>query len=317
MSSKPDLVNVDGDKILLCEKVDNHTNKEWAFMYANAPKYIDRYEALTKLAEVNEPFATKTITDALGDKFEHIRRTAIRSLKFVVQENPEEVKTKLIALINKEENTKVKGDAIAMMGRYFAKDDIALKIFQENIESESYYISSKALYSLSVSDKNDALKYAKKYEAETNLTLINAVATVYEKHGEPEHNKFFIEKYADLDGFGKYSFISSYGNYLQRQPDNVIEESLPLLEEVSLKEEAWWMRMTGINAVAELENKYVQQLINYRKELKVLKGDSPEAIELNTKIEQAEKQQTQLMAIIDKVKETETNPRLKQILGIK
>jgi aminopeptidase N len=317
MSSKPDLVNVDGDKILLCEKVDNHTNKEWAFMYANAPKYMDRYEALTKLAEVNEPFATKTITDALGDKFEHIRRTAIRSLKFVVQENPEEVKTKLIALINKEENTKVKGDAIAMMGRYFAKDDIALKIFQENIESESYYISSKALYSLSVSDKNDALKYAKKYEAETNLTLINAVATVYEKHGEPEHNKFFIEKYADLDGFGKYSFISSYGNYLQRQPDNVIEESLPLLEEVSLKEEAWWMRMTGINAVAELENKYVQQLINYRKELKVLKGDSPEAIELNTKIEQAEKQQTQLMAIIDKVKETETNPRLKQILGIK
>jgi aminopeptidase N len=317
MNSKPDLVNVDGDKMLLCEKIDNHTNEEWAFMYYNAPKYLDRYEAIRKLAEINEAIATKTIIDALGDKFEHIRRTAIRSLKFAVKENPEEVKTKLIELVSKEENTKVKGDAIAMIGRYFAKDDIALKIFQENIESESYYISSKALYSLSVSDKNDALKYAKKYEDETNLTLINAVATVYEKHGGSEQNNFFIEKYAELDGFGKYSFISSYGNYLQRQPDNVIEEALPLLEEVSLKEEAWWMRMTGINAVAELENKYIQQLIDYRTELKTLKSDSPEAIELNSKIESAEKQRSQLMAIIEKVKATETNPRLKQILGIK
>jgi len=96
ISSKPDLVNVDGDKMLLCEKVDSHTYEEWAFMYANAPKYLDRYEAIKNLAEVNEPFATKIIIDAVGDKFEHIRRTALRSLENAIKTNPDEVKAKLI-----------------------------------------------------------------------------------------------------------------------------------------------------------------------------------------------------------------------------
>lgn len=317
MSSKPDLVNVDGDKMLLCEKVDSHTNEEWAYMYTNAPKYLDRYEAIKKLAEVNEPFATKIIIDAVGDKFEHIRRTAIRSLDNAIKTSPDEVKAKLIALINKEENTRVKGDAIGVLAKHFSDDAATIKIVKKGVEEDSYYIAGKSLNALAYSSKEDALTYAKKYENETNVSLINAVATVYEKHGGPEQNKFFIEKYPQLNGFGKYNFISSYGNYLQKQPDNVIEEALPLLEEVSIKEEAWWMRMTGINAVAELENKYVQQIIDYKTNLKTLKPDSQEAVDLNTKIESAEKQQKQLMTIINKVKETETNPRLKQILGIK
>ncbi|TXB64830.1 hypothetical protein FRY74_10285 [Vicingus serpentipes] len=317
MSSKPDLVNVDGDKMLLCEKVDSHTNEEWVYMYANAPKYLDRYEAIKKLAEVNEPFATKIIIDAVGDKFEHIRRTAIRSLDNAIKTSPDEVKAKLIALINIEENTRVKGDAIGVLAKHFSDDAATIEIVKKGVEEDSYYIAGKSLNALAYSSKEDALTYAKKYEKETNVSLINAVATVYEKHGGPEQNKFFIEKYPQLNGFGKYNFISSYGNYLQKQPDNVIEEALPLLEEVSIKEEAWWMRMTGINAVAELENKYVQQIIDYKTDLKTLKPDSQEAVDLNTKIEIAEKQQKQLMTIINKVKETETNPRLKQILGIK
>jgi aminopeptidase N len=317
MTSKPDLVNVDGDKMLLCEKVDNHTNKEWAFMYANAPKYMDRYEALTKLAEVNEPIATKTITDALEDKSEHIRRTAVRSLTPAINENPELIKSKLIALVETEENTRVKGDAIGVLAKHFSDDATVVEIVKKGVEEESYYVSGKSLNALAYSSKEDALTYAKKYENETNLTLINSVAAIYEKHGGPEQNKFFIEKYAHLDGFGKYSFISSYGNYLQNQPDNVIQDALPLLEEVALKEEAWWMRMTGINAVAELENKYVQQLIDYRTSLKSVKSESQEAVDLNAKIESAEKQRSQLMVIIEKVRESETNPRLKQLLGIK
>ncbi len=75
--------------------------------------------------------------------------------------------------------------------------------------------------------------------------------------------------------------------------------------------------MTGINVVAELENNYAQQVMDYQKELKAVKGDSPEGVALTAKIKKTEQQQNKLMAIIDKVKETETNPRLKQILGIK
>jgi aminopeptidase N len=44
--SKPDLINVDGDKILLCEKTEHKTLDNYIFQYKNAGLYLDRREAI-------------------------------------------------------------------------------------------------------------------------------------------------------------------------------------------------------------------------------------------------------------------------------
>src|ERR1700733_1363285 len=45
-NSHPDLVNVDGDKTLLCEKKDNKTLDNFIFQYKYAALYVDRREAI-------------------------------------------------------------------------------------------------------------------------------------------------------------------------------------------------------------------------------------------------------------------------------
>src|ERR1700744_5157539 len=68
--AKPDLVNVDGDKILLLQETDNKTLDEYAFQYANAPLYLDRYEAIVAAqGKQSEKTGQKIIISALKDKY--------------------------------------------------------------------------------------------------------------------------------------------------------------------------------------------------------------------------------------------------------
>ncbi len=46
VASKPDLVNVDGDKVLLCAKTDNKSVDQFVFQYFNANLNLDRFEEI-------------------------------------------------------------------------------------------------------------------------------------------------------------------------------------------------------------------------------------------------------------------------------
>ena len=52
--SKPSLINVDADKILLCEKEDNKTTENFIYQYYHAPLFLDRYEAVNHFIMVQE-----------------------------------------------------------------------------------------------------------------------------------------------------------------------------------------------------------------------------------------------------------------------
>nr|MBP7272726.1 M1 family metallopeptidase [Saprospiraceae bacterium] len=48
-NKRPKLINVDADKVLLCEKFEEKSTEEWIFQYKHAKNYIDRYQALQGL----------------------------------------------------------------------------------------------------------------------------------------------------------------------------------------------------------------------------------------------------------------------------
>ncbi|NQX98931.1 MAG: M1 family metallopeptidase, partial [Flavobacteriales bacterium] len=215
VESKPDLVNFDSDKMLLCEKIDNHTTiKEWAFMYNNAPRYLDRYEAIKKLSKSGDEIAIAAITNALNDNYPYLRRIAIRGIKKAAKSNSEEVKNKLLNLAKNDTNSKVRGDAIAVLSKYFKDDEEVKAVLINGISEESYYVIGKSLSSLSEASYTDAMKFSKSLENEKNSRIKNAVCGVYAEHGTAEQHSFFIKTAKEISGFGKYSFIMTYGKYL-------------------------------------------------------------------------------------------------------
>ncbi len=80
--SKPELINVDGDKILLCEKTDHKTLDNFIFQYHQAGLYLDRREAIMYAAgkQNEDPKALDLLKTAMTDKYKGLRIFAIRNL---------------------------------------------------------------------------------------------------------------------------------------------------------------------------------------------------------------------------------------------
>jgi len=317
VTSKPDFVNFDADKMLLCEKIDNHkTIEEWAFMYNNAPRYLDRYEALVKLAKSNEEIAINTTISALNDKYDYIRRLAISGIKKAANTKEEEVKIKLLDLAKNDTESKVRGDAIEALATYFKNDDAVKSTIINGVSEESYYVISRSLESLSLVSYEDAMKFAKNLENDENASIKNAVCDIYAEHGGAKEHAYFIKTANDLAGYNKYGFMMTYGKYLKKQDNNTITEALPILEDVSINEEAWWLRMTGIEIVNDLENMYSNRIHIAELELKDLKAGDDKELDLRNTIESDKSTQKKLEGIFNKIKDAEKNTRLRKMLGL-
>jgi aminopeptidase N len=317
VASKPDLVNFDADKMLLCEKTDNHkTMEEWAFMYYNAPRYLDRYEAVIQASKSNDDIAAKTITHALSDTFPKIRLTAIKGIEKAINNNEVEIKTKLIDLAKYDSNSRVRGDAMEALVKYFDKNEEIKALLINGVAEESYYVIEKALESLSKISPEDALKFAKSLENDKNSQIKNTVCYIYAEYGDDEQNAFFIKTASELSGYSKYAFILSYTKYLKKQNNSIITEALPSLKETAINENAWWLRLNGINAIIDLGDMLKNKIHIAELELKKLPSGSDKELDIRNSIESNKNLNKKLEDLLNEIKETEKNPRLRKMLGL-
>jgi len=79
--SKPNLINVDGDKILLGEKTEHKTLDNYIFQYTNAGLYLDRREAIDFAArnQTDDQKALDFMKTALKDKYYGLRHIHFRN----------------------------------------------------------------------------------------------------------------------------------------------------------------------------------------------------------------------------------------------
>jgi aminopeptidase N len=318
VSSKPDFVNFDSDKMLLCEKADNHTTiKEWAFLYNNGPRYLDRYEAIKKLAESEDTLAIETMTKALTDKYPYLRRVAIRAIKKAAKANPETVTSVLLTLAKTDPESKVRGDALTALSTYSKTNETVKEVLINATTEKSYYVISNALEGLSLVNYEEAMKFSKSFEGEMNNQIKGAISKVYAQHGGIAQHPFFLKSIPETKGYGKYSLIKNYTNYLKNQDNATLNEALPLLAAVAKNEKTWWIRLAGINALSKLEKIYKNRIQIAEKELKKMKPGANKEVALKNSITSSKALKKEISAILNEIKSTEKNPRLRQMMGLK
>ncbi|MBK7434113.1 MAG: M1 family metallopeptidase [Chitinophagaceae bacterium] len=75
-SKRPELINVDADKVMLWVKTDNKTTENYVYQYSNAPLYLDRKEALDFFAKKG----MKELSMGLKDKYAPLRKLTLDKL---------------------------------------------------------------------------------------------------------------------------------------------------------------------------------------------------------------------------------------------
>lgn len=226
VAKKPDLVNVDAEKMLLCKKTDIKTVNEWAFQYAHAPLYLDRAEALSAMAakrldtaSTNDEklLAAKTIIAALDDKFWGLRLKAAYMLKLCLVGNEQEIKNKLIKL-STDDKALIREAAIDFLAANY-KDEDLITIYQTALKDKTYEVIGSGLIGLKKMDPKAAMASARELENEKNRSLYAAIMSVYADFGSAENNNFFIKASEEFKVYYLKQFVMPYGAFLKRVTD--------------------------------------------------------------------------------------------------
>ena len=145
--SKPDLVNMDGERMLLAEKKDNKTKENYAFQFYHAPLYLDRFEALNKTGTDYEANSAsgKMMEDGLNDKYWNIRVQALKNIGTQLKANKERLKPLLVNLAANDSTAAVRAQAIKTLGKYFKDDEEAKRELKQG--SVIYPIMYRPLHS--------------------------------------------------------------------------------------------------------------------------------------------------------------------------
>src|SRR5262249_36391910 len=151
-SKHPDLINVDADKVLLCEKTDNKSFLNYVHQIKYAPKYLDRKEALDYFKKQG----FQELSLGLNDNYAPLRTYAIDALtnsKFVTDEF---VVKRIEDIASTEQNKKTLAAALNFLVK--KNDAKYLPVFTKNVNDSSYSVAGAALAGLA------ALQPDKAYE---------------------------------------------------------------------------------------------------------------------------------------------------------
>lgn len=223
-TKRPDLINVDADKITLWTKKDNKTLDNYIHQYKYAGNYVDRREAIDFASKkLDDPKAVELIKTALTDKYKGLRNFAISKAdlrKELVKTSFEPV---LLNLIKSDKSSIVRASAIQKLGEYKKPDYIAT--FKAAVYDSSYTVAGNALTALGKADPALATALAKQMsDKPAKGNLQEAIMNEIVKSGDESMADKIIGDFAKMPmSQGKFQTLNTLSTYLSaiKNPEKV------------------------------------------------------------------------------------------------
>ncbi|SEO18762.1 M1 family metallopeptidase [Mucilaginibacter sp. OK283] len=258
LDSKPDLVNVDGDKILLTKKTDHKTLQEFAFQYFNAPLYLDRLEAINAAADKqSEKDAQKVLIAALNDKYYGLRDKAIRTIKLDNDAIRNAAQPILARLAQTDDNTLVQAQAIAALGSLKASGN--MNLFKQALSRQSYAVQGAALNAINLLDPALAMNLAKNYEADNKGGLTAAMMNVYATSGTDAQWTFVYKQFDEAAPQAKYNALDKFSAMAGRvQKPEYAQQGISQIKDFGIKYKPQGIADPAIKFITDIKEKRAQ-----------------------------------------------------------
>lgn len=293
------LINVDADKILLCEKTDNKTSEQFITQYYLGPNYMDAIESIKAIKKVQSLNAKgrKMLIEAMENNYHDIRVEAINAISVDKDKDDfSEIVKVLKNLATNDKKSAVRNAAVEKLGELKLKD--YLGVFEDALKDSSYQVVAAGLDGLSEIDGEKSLKAAKKLEGEKNSNLIASIAKIYGRYGDEKQADFFVENLKSPQNHIKYQLCNPYADFLTRMDNKTMNTGIENLKNIAHNDKTWWVRYSSAKALQRMRDG-----LNEKQERAVTNGGSKDE-EIINKI-------AQISSIINEIKEKETNEQLK------
>ncbi|HEY2648606.1 MAG TPA: M1 family metallopeptidase, partial [Puia sp.] len=159
---KPDLINVDGDKIVLCQKKDDKTLENFVYQYKYAGLYMDRREAIEYCADHQDKEAAQNLLkQALKDPYFELRNLTMNSIEMDSPVMKKLVEPVLLDLASNDPDRTVQATALGYLANY--KNAAYKDLFLKKATDSSYSVAGNALTGLSYLDEEKATQLANEF----------------------------------------------------------------------------------------------------------------------------------------------------------
>lgn len=306
----PDYLNFDPGNVLLGEVNFKQEAKQWKAQYANSKRYIDRKEALQNLFDTVSYDQIEVFKHALNDEFWAIRDFALAYFEHYLLENKDvEVFELIKTLAESDINTQVRSNAIYVLSNW-GVDDRLMALNEMGLLDSSYAVVTSSFEAICETDSVLGKKHAKKLEREDQQEIVLAIAELYADFGNPDDHDFFRNKSEGISGYGQYSFVQAYGQYISQQSNDVLMDALPYFRKVSLEGSAWWIRLSGMLVVMTNHSQAHTEHNAIKKAIGNMKSENPNYSMQKELLEQSEKVYKALDEVWNEITANETYPRL-------
>ncbi|CAL1520497.1 M1 family metallopeptidase [Chitinophaga sp. MM2321] len=215
-ATKPELVNVDADQVILSKKDDHRAFSTYAYQYTHAPNYLDRRIAIEAAIEAqgNNPEAVKLLQLALKDKYHGLRTYTASSLNLKNTAVKEATLNTLVEMAKQDPHALVRAAAVKQLGDL--KDAQYTALFEAATKDKSYGVEAAGLEGLATLDVEKAYTIAKQLESDTKGKLVSAIAAVYAQKGNPADITFVATKFDETSGQDKLNAAFDYLGFLSK-----------------------------------------------------------------------------------------------------
>ncbi len=240
--TKPDLVNVDGDKALLAHKTDHKSATEFAYQYQHAPLFLDRFEAVDYAAKnIKNDTSRQILMWAVNDKYYWIQLNAIHDLVTDSTGVTPALESQLVKLAGSATNNLVRAssiDGLADLKKTSYKD-----LIKNAIKDSSYAVEGSGLKALAKLDSVQALALAGQLEAGASGALSGAIIHVYAYYGGDSKWAYVVNQFKTYGIQQQFNMVRDFIHFTARVPSSAnAQEGLQLLKDWGIK-----YKMYGLN----------------------------------------------------------------------
>lgn len=266
----PLLVNFDAEKIILGKKKEVKSLNQWIYQLNNSPLYLDKKEAFAQIKNNKDSASVNAIYKLLQSSYYGFNNLVMSSLVEVNKQNPIQLKTILLALTENKKSS-VRANGYKNLSTYYGKDQGHDKLLEKGLKDKSFKVMGVCLSGIAETDSDKAMELAKGLEKEKSNTVKQIIGRLYSEHGTIENHDFFVSAISSMSRFSQYSIMNDYSKFLGKLPENKLNISYPVFENVVESNSTWWVKLSGYQGLINSKNRITNRLAELETELSVSK----------------------------------------------
>lgn len=184
VESSPELIDVDPDRELICERTDHKTEANIIYQYEVTGSYFNRREAIDYFSKMqDDTVAVKILLSALRDPVYGLRHHTLNVLDKRNSDLLRKAEPILIDLAHNDSTGLVRAKAIEILGLQLKKEYLGL--FMKALDDPAYVVRGTALLALSRIDTGAATSAAIRLaNQDTKRRMVGPILTVLLLSGE-------------------------------------------------------------------------------------------------------------------------------------